>query len=80
MISIDNMTWTTYAITVETPSWISCQKIFIIHPKSVAELEVSSKIPVNQAIRSFEDLMIIKFLNMSTKEQCEARYWQPFRK
>jgi hypothetical protein len=67
-ITIDNLTWTTYAVYIKSPAWIKCQKKFMLEAKSVAEFEIVSSIDRKCTQSTLSDKIRITFIDMSNKE------------
>lgn len=69
LITIDNLTWTTFAVYIKAPKWINCQRKFMLEAKSNAEFEVFSNLSKQQSSsQSLNDKIKFTFIDMSNKD------------
>ena len=69
LVTIDNLTWTTFAVYIKAPKWINCQRKFMLEAKSNAEFEVFSNLTKAQSTsQSLNDKVKFTFIDMSNKD------------
>lgn len=79
LITIDNLTWTTFAVYIKAPKWINCQRKFMLEAKSNAEFEVFSNLSKPQSLsQSLNDKIKFTFIDMSNKDIIHTSKWVHF--